>query len=95
MWNEETIKEQIKKNQAWLERAILALFEKQTSDEKITEDTHHHNKQGFNKPDAHLLSYYAKWIQSGKHLDGAHLEKARNKVLKYSGQLTKIANQQL
>ena len=38
------------------------------------------------------MSYCAKWILSGKHLSGEHLNKARKHILKYSGQLEKIAN---
>ena len=95
IWTKEQIKDKIKTNQAWLERAIVALFDKQTRDEQATEDTHVNNKIGLNKPDAHKMSYYAKWIMAGKHLNGRFLEDARNRVLKYSKQLTKMANNKI
>jgi hypothetical protein len=91
----EIIKEHLIQNQAWLERAIVALYKQQTLDEQKNESVLTTNHRGFSKPDAKLLSYYAKWILSGKHLNGKHLNSARNKTLKYAKQLTKIANHQL
>lgn len=92
MYTEQIIVDKINTNQAWLERAIVAIFEFQTRDEQNTESTHWRNNVGFNAGDAHKLSYYAKWIRSGKHLDGKHLEIARKRIIKYRKQLTKIAN---
>ena len=92
VWTRAEIEEKITKDQAWLERAILALYEYQTLDERKAEISVEENNVGFNKPDAGRLSYYAKWIMNGKHLSGPHIEIARNKIQKYCGQLTKIAN---
>ncbi len=91
-WTKDEIRERIEQNDKWLEHAICALYDRQTSYEKQVEDSNMHNSIGFNKPDSHKLSYYAKWIRSGERLSGHHLENARRKMLKYSGQLTKIAN---
>ena len=95
VWTEIEIKSKIASNNAWLERAILALFLKQTEDERSKDESRHENSVGFNKPDAPRMSYYARWIKSGKHLNGWHLEKARLVMLKYSKQLTKIANKEI
>lgn len=75
-----------------VESAIVALYNKQTLDEKHSEETRHSNKIGFSGADARLGSYYAKWILSGNHLNSKNIEKARNITLKYSKQLAKIAN---
>lgn len=91
-WTREEIEDKIINDQKWLERGILAIFEKQTAYEKDAEFSQENNKVGFNKPDARKLSYYAKWIKSGRHLSGHHLENAKKKMVKYSGQLKKIAN---
>jgi hypothetical protein len=94
-WTKDEIKTKVQENQAWLERAILALFEKQTEEEKRAEQTKIVNFKGFNGPDARRMTYYAKWIKSGKHLSDRFLLDAQKRVLKYCSQLTKIANQQI
>lgn len=92
IWTKEEILEGLKSNNSWVEKAVLAIFNKQTIEEQISDSTRKSNNMGYNSSDARLMSYYAKWIQSGKKLTGCHLEKARKKIYKYSGQLTKIAN---
>lgn len=92
VWNKEEIKNQLETNQAWLERGILAIYAKQTQEEKNKQDTIENNGVGCRGCDARRLTYYAKWLQNGNHLSGKHLEMARKMMLKYSGQLTKIAN---
>ena len=75
----------------WAERAILALYAKQTSDEQAQDATHHLNAQGFNSCDAEILSSFARWIQSGHHLSEKQLAIAFKKLGKYAGQLERIA----
>lgn len=88
----ELIKSKIETSQEWLERGIVAIFNRQTRDEQADQVTKHQNGVGFNGVDARYMSYLARWLKSGKHLSGNHLVKARNKMVKYVGQLTKIAN---
>lgn len=85
------IKHKLFTDQKWLERGIVAIFEKQTHDEQRVENSIVYNKVGFSGYDAKSMSYYAKWIMSGHHLNGKHLEKAKLKMLKYANQLAKIA----
>lgn len=70
-------------NPAWVERAILALFERQTR---------HDNNMGFTSADARRMSFVAKLLQGGKHLTR---EKALTvygpRLQKYAKQLAKIA----
>lgn len=87
----EQIKAKILSDQKWLERAILAIYDRQVTAEKADQNTKFTNMKGFNKPDAKKLSYYASWIKSGRSLSGWHLENARRKMVKYCGQLEKIA----
>lgn len=87
------IRSKITTDQRWLERAIVALFEKQTAIEQRIEDARELNGVGFNKPDSHRMSYYAKWILSGKHLSGKFLADAQHRVKKYAAQLAKIAEE--
>ncbi|MGD9678115.1 MAG: hypothetical protein AB7V16_07095 [Vulcanibacillus sp.] len=86
------IKEKLLSDTRWLEHGVLAIYNRQTYEEKNIEKTKEHNGVGFTSSDARYLTYVAKWISSGKHLSGRHLEKTRRQMVKYSGQLTKIAN---
>lgn len=87
------IKDKLQNDKRWLERGILAIYEKQTSHEKYVQSTVEHNGVGFSGCDGRYLSYTARWIQSGKHLSGQHVTKAQKKMMKYSGQLLKIAKE--
>ena len=91
-WTRDQIREGLQKSDLWVNRGILAIYAHQTSEEQQVEDTRFRNNVGFNAADAKRLSYYAKWIQKHGSLSGKHKEVARKKILKYSGQLTKIAN---
>jgi hypothetical protein len=86
-------KQKIIENDKWLYRAILALFNKQTSDEKRIGDTKYRNNVGFSGADARLLTYYANYIIRFGQLNEYHKKIARNKILKYSNQLVKISEE--
>lgn len=77
---------------AWVEKAILVLYDRQTSDEQATQETGHNNAQGFTSADARRMSFVAEFLKSGKHLTR---EKALGtygrKLQKYAGQLARIA----
>jgi len=92
IWTVDEIKENLQKSQAWLERAVLAIYDKQTAIEKSVKDTRENNGVGFNGVDAKYLSWVADYLKSGRHLSGKHIDKVLKKMLKYSNQLTKIAN---
>lgn len=82
-------------NDRAVERAIVAIYNRQTIDEQRCEDTKHSNGIGFSGADARLGSYYAKWILSGKRLTGNHLQKARYMSSKYIRQLVEIATENM
>lgn len=76
-----------------VERAIVAIFHRQTQDEQSSHCTKHSNGIGFSGVDASLGTYLAKWILSGKHLSGRFLVKGRGMAQKYRGQLLDIAKE--
>lgn len=92
VWTKDEIRENILKNSKWVERAIVAVYRRQTAMEQNAECTVEHNNIGFSACDAHNGSYMAKWILSGRSLSGKWLEKGRKIALKYCGQLTDYAN---
>jgi hypothetical protein len=89
-----TIKNNLLTNPAWVERAIIVLYDRQTQDEQVAQETGHDNNQGFNKPDARRMSFVAEFLKGGKHLTR---EKALGvygvKLQKYAKQLARIAQE--
>lgn len=95
IWTKDEIREHLLEDQAWLERGVVAIFRRQTPTEQEIEETNEHNGQGFSGFHARSGSYYAKWILDGKHLSGSHLEKAHKMMVRYAGQLARIANKEI
>lgn len=85
------IKSLLLSNDRAVERAICALYARQTADERSSSTTQHCNARGFNAFDAARGSYWARWVNSGRKLTGRHLEGARQMALKYAGQLAEVA----
>jgi hypothetical protein len=84
-----------------LERAIVAIYNRQEPDEKRDSDTKHDNQRGFRANHAPTMSYYARiilkgWKETGKsnhvHLNPVKLDKARGFMVQYHRQLCEIAN---
>lgn len=94
-YNREDIVKIIEGSDKAVERAILAIFRRQTQDEQVQATTKHSNGVGFAGCDAHYGTYCAKWVLSGKHLSGSHLEKCRKLARKYVRQLVDEANAKL
>ena len=90
-WTPEEIRALLDRSLEAVERAVVAIYRRQTEDEKEAYETKHHNRVGFAACHAGLGTYYAKWILSGKHLSGSHVERARRMVRHYAGQLHQIA----
>jgi len=95
VWTRSEIEGLIKDNDLAVERGIVAIFNRQTGDEKQDGTVNHHNRQGFSGNNSKRGTYYAKWLLSGRHLNGTHLQKARRICLHHAGQLTNIANGKL
>lgn len=85
------IKKKITAERPWTERAVVAIYERQTADEQQDGETRHNNKVGFSGPDAYILSEFARWLNSGKHLSQKQLVLAQKRIGKYAGQLLLIA----
>lgn len=91
VWTEETITALLNSNDRAVEKAILAIYNRQTEDEKSAQTTRHSNNVGFSGADASTGTYYAQWIKRGNHLTGKHLDRARKMAVKYRKQLLTIA----
>ena len=92
-WNKEEIRNLLISSDKAVERGILAIYDKQTSDEQNVGDTRHLNGIGFSGAHANPGSYYARWIESGRKLSGDFLGKGRKLILHYTRQLAEIATE--
>ena len=90
-WTAQSIRALLARCDQAVERAVVAIYRRQTQDEQQTDETRHRNGIGFAACHAGRGSYYARWVLSGRHLDGLHLEKARRMMRSYAGQLAAIA----
>jgi len=93
VWTEEQIVDLLNKNVRAVEKAIVALYERQTHDEQVTHGTRHHNRIGFSAADAKRLSFIADFLNKGGHLKTETCQKYLPRVLKYRKQLAAIANE--
>ena len=92
-YSPEYVKVMIATNIQWLYHAITAIYKRQTDFEQSIEATCESNGVGFNSCDAKRMSEYAqKLLQTGK-LSEKERYAARVVMLKYSGQLARIANE--
>jgi hypothetical protein len=93
------IKEKLATDQLWLERGILAILKYQTAQEVRAEQTIDANNVGFNGVDGQILTSFGKWIEGGerygkpmgRRLTTKQVAVARRKMIKYAGQLYRIA----
>ncbi len=81
------IKSNLAEDDRWVIRGMLAIYEKQTADEKEIKATTEHNGVGFSGCDAEILSSFAEqWIQRGS-LSPRQMEILRKKMQKYASQI--------
>lgn len=92
MKTEKEVQENIDNNPSAVNRAILALYSKQTLDEKTSHSTQKTNKMGFNGADAPFGTSLAEQIMKGRTLTDNQLATARRMLKKYVKQITKIYN---
>lgn len=87
------IQSNIFENDSWLYRSLVVLYNHQTNDEQLHEDTYESNGIGFSGVDAKLLSSYAKQYIERKFLTPKQKLWCRNKIVKYWSQIWNISDQ--
>ncbi len=73
-------------------RAIWVLFERQTPSERASRTTIEDNGIGFNAFDAEFLTSLARQVDERGWLSPRQIKSGRRAVMKYAGQLVRIAN---
>jgi hypothetical protein len=86
------IRDNLRANDRWLIRGLLAIYNHQTSDEQTSQATSYRNNIGFGAIDAEILSSFAQQYSRSGILTAKQIELTRSKMIKYAGQLYAIAN---
>jgi hypothetical protein len=92
-WDKDSIISLLKTNDNAVKRGLIALYKRQTADEKSTQATRVVNNIGFNKHDAKFLSSLAEQYLNKGWLSVNQIASARKSITKYWRQLVEIANQ--
>ena len=90
MYTKEEIKQQLSTNPKWIERGLVVLYQRQTYEEQQSGGSIVDNKMGFNGSDSRYLTYCAKWVLGGNHLNEKHLQKCSKMLPKYWKQIMNI-----
>ena len=96
------IRANLAENNWWAVRGLLAIYAKQTADEKAAETVSHDNGVGFTGTDGQILSSFAKqvnrWLATAPErrqydfpLSAKQTAIVQRKMPKYAGQLLRIA----
>jgi hypothetical protein len=85
------VRDKLATDNQWLVRGMVALYNRQTEDEKAAEGTRYLNRRGFNSSDAIILTSFAKQWQRRAWLSDKQMAILRRKMAKYAGQLARIA----
>ena len=91
-WRAEYFKQKLLTDNRWLFRGVIAIFRYQTSHEQKVEETIDFNLVGFKPSDAPFLSSIAKQAIAKRRLSSKQVKCTREAMLKYAGQLARIAN---
>lgn len=92
VWTEAEIKELVQTNDTVLYRALKKLYDCQTEGELVSKDTHEANGAGFNKIDAGFMTSVCEFLIKNGFLTSKQKAVVRKKIIKYTKQLTRIAN---
>lgn len=91
MIDEAAIVRSLNTNPLAVEKAMLILLSRQTDDEKRESEAKYRNNRGFGGNTVTKGTYFAKWVASGRHLTGHHLERARKIAIHHRKQLLEVA----
>ena len=93
VWTKEEITNLLLTRKDMVERSLLKMWAFQTYSEQESKDTRFINGCGFNKPDGTVLSSFVENLKKyGSFKSDKQVAYVRKKLLKYTGQLVKIAN---
>lgn len=94
-WTKEIIQDKLRTDRVWLIRGLMAIYQRQTEDEKCQRNTRHENGIGFNKVDSDFLTGMVKFWKDKRFFTDGQYAAVGKCMHKYAGQLAKIANSKI
>lgn len=91
-WNKENISELLQKSDKAVLRGLVVIYSLQTESEQECQETVFNNGVGFSGVDANFLSSLAQQFIKRGTLSEKQMVLLRKKMLRYAGQLAKVAN---
>jgi len=91
-WEKEEIRTMLETRDVAVRKGLVSILKFQTRQETDTEETIEDNGVGFNGADAPFLTSLAKQVAAGRPLSTKQMTFGRRSMLKYAGQLARIAN---
>lgn len=92
IWTQDEIKKLLETRPDFVKRSLVKMYNRQIDLEKRTKQTRVYNGDGFNKPDGYKLSSFAEFYNRNGYLTNKQIYVVRKRLMKYSNQLTNIAN---
>lgn len=92
-YTKDQIKQLLLKSDKAVLRGLAVIYGRQTRDEQDSEFTKHNNGIGFSGFDANFLTSLAKQVEQRGYLTPKQMVYARKRMLRYAGQLAKVANE--
>ncbi len=89
----DTIRERLATNEQWALRGLLAVFHKQTEDERKAHNTIENNGVGFTGWDAEILTSFAYQYIQRRSLSPKQMKVLHKRMPKYAAQLHAIATE--
>ncbi len=89
---EDYIRVKLAEDSQWTIRGLVAIWQKQTADEKHVLITKHSNGVGFTGADAEFYSKMAEIVNAGRQLSERQYAAVARGMKKYAGQLRRIAD---
>jgi hypothetical protein len=87
------LKDKLSKDKIWILKALIVLYNNQTSLEKTLKTNYDRNNVGFDSFDCSLLSSLAEQYKKEKTLSSKQIKILKTKIPKYAGQLFKVSDQ--
>ena len=94
IWGKEAIRELLLKNDLAVYAGMLRIYDRQTSSEQASQETHEFNEIGFSGCDGHIMSSFTEAYKKYGRLTEKQMIIARKKMVKYWAQLLQIIREQ-
>jgi hypothetical protein len=83
----EMIRHNLREDDRWLVRGLIAIYNCQTAGEQTTQTTKYRNGIGFGAVDSTILTSFAQQAKRTGHLSQKQIDLTRKKMVKYAKQL--------